>query len=129
MSLSDLKVGDKVCFGELEGTVERVLKNGFIALNGRRFTSFGEEFGKASGRWNRERLEVLTPELKARRDEQQRFDKASLSASRSIETLERKCRHIRNARFNRRSPADLEQMERIATALEAIVKGESADNG
>lgn len=129
MSLSDLKVGDAVCYGEREGTVERILKNGFIACGGIRFTSFGEEFGKASDRWNRERLEVLTPELKARRDEQQRLDKASLSATRSIETLERKCRHIRNARFNRRSPSDLAQMERIATALEAIVREEGTGNG
>lgn len=129
MSLSDLQVGDAVCYGDQEGTVERILKNGFIAIGGMRFTSSGEKYGSGRGGWRNPRLEVLTPELKQHRDLEKRFTTAEQSAFRSIEFLERHCRHMRNARYRRFSVPDMERLERIAAALEQIVREEGTGNG
>lgn len=129
MALSDLKVGDAVCYGDHEGTVERILKNGFIAIGGTRFTSSGEKYGSGQGGWRNPRLEPLTPELKLHRDKEKRFRTAEASAFRSIEVLERRCRHMRDARYRRFSVPDMERLERIAAALEAIVREEGTSNG
>ena len=129
MSLSDLQVGDAVCYDDQEGTVERILKNGFIAIGGTRFTSSGQRHGSGAGDWRSPRLEVLTPELKQRRELEKRFNTAERSASRNIELLERRCRNMRDARYRRFSMADMERLERIAAALEKIVREEGAGNG
>lgn len=129
MSLADLKVGDAVCYGEHEGTVERILKNGFIAIGGMRFTSYGEKYGSSRDGWRNPRLEPLTPELKLQRDKEKRCRTAEASAFKSLEVLERRCRHMRDARYRRFSVPDMERLERIAAALEAIVLEESDSNG